>query len=184
MNPHPYQAKKLFAEYGIPVPEGMPAETAEVAHAAAIELGGDLWVVKAQVHAGGRGQAGGVKLAHSSEQVQQYAGEMLGTMLVTRQSGPAGLPVNIVYVEAGSEIERELYLSTLIDREVSKVSFIASAAGGMDIEKVAAETPEQILTVAISPDNGVQDEQAQQLAAGLGLDKKQRGQCVDLMQRL
>ncbi len=184
MNLHEYQSKKLFTEYGIPVPEGIPAETAEAAQAAAMELGGALWVVKAQVHAGGRGKAGGVKLAHSPEQVQQYASEMLGTMLVTHQSGPAGLPVNIVYVEAGSDIERELYLSMLIDREVSKVAFIASAAGGMDIEKVAAETPEQILTVAISPDNGVQDEQAQQLSAGLGLDEKQRRQFVDLMQRL
>ena len=184
MNLHEYQSKKLFTEYGIPVPEGIPAETAEAAQAAAMELGGALWVVKAQVHAGGRGKAGGVKLAHSPEQVQQYASEMLGTMLVTHQSGPAGLPVNIVYVEAGSDIERELYLSMLVDREVSKVAFIASAAGGMEIEKVAAETPEQILTVAISPDNGVQDEQAQQLSAGLGLDEKQRRQFADLMQRL
>lgn len=184
MNLHEYQSKKLFTEYGIPVPEGIPAETAEAAEAAAMELGGALWVVKAQVHAGGRGKAGGVKLAHSPEQVQQYASEMLGTMLVTHQSGPAGLPINIVYVEAGSDIERELYLSMLIDREVSKVAFIASAAGGMDIEQVAAETPEQILTVAISPVNGVQDEQAQQLSAGLGLDQKQSSQFADLMQRL
>jgi len=184
MNLHEYQSKKLFTEYGIPVPEGIPAETAEAAEAAAMELGGALWVVKAQVHAGGRGKAGGVKLAHSPEQVQQYASEMLGTMLVTHQSGPAGLPINIVYVEAGSDIERELYLSMLIDREVSKVAFIASAAGGMDIEQVAAETPEQILTVAISPENGVQDEQAKQLSAGLGLDQKQSSQFADLMQRL
>lgn len=184
MNLHEYQSKKLFTEYGIPVPEGISAETAEAAEAAAMELGGALWVVKAQVHAGGRGKAGGVKFAHSPEQVQQYASEMLGTMLVTHQSGPAGLPINIVYVEAGSDIERELYLSMLIDREVSEVAFIASAAGGMDIEQVAAETPEQILTVAISPENGVQDEQAQQLSAGLGLDQKQSSQFADLMQRL
>ncbi len=184
MNLHEYQSKKLFTEYGIPVPEGIPAETAEAAHAAAMELGGDLWVVKAQVHAGGRGKAGGVKLAHSPEEVQQYAAAMLGTRLVTHQSGPEGLPVNIVYVEAGSDIERELYLSMLIDREVSQVSFIASAAGGMDIEQVAAETPEQILTVAISPDSGVQDEQAQQLSAGLGLNEKQSGQFANLIERL
>ena len=184
MNLHEYQSKKLFTEYGIPVPEGIPAESAAAAHAAAISLGGDLWVVKAQVHAGGRGKAGGVKLAHSPEEVQRYASDMLGTMLVTHQSGPEGLPVNVVYVEAGSDIERELYLSMLVDREVGKVSFIASAAGGMDIEEVAAETPEQILTVAIAPDSGVQDEQARQLSAGLGLDEKQSGQFADLMQRL
>jgi len=184
MNLHEYQSKKLFTEYGIPVPEGIPAETAEAAHAAAIEIGGDLWVVKAQVHAGGRGKAGGVKLAHSAEEVRRYAGEMLGTRLVTHQSGPEGLPINIVYVEAGSDIERELYLSMLIDREVSQVSFIVSAAGGMDIERVAAETPEQILTVAISPQSGVQDQQVQQLSAALGLDDKQSGQFADLAERL
>jgi succinyl-CoA synthetase beta subunit len=144
----------------------------------------ELWVVKAQVHAGGRGKAGGVKLARSPEEVQQFAGEMLGTMLVTHQSGPEGLPINIVYVEAGSDIERELYLSMLVDREVSQVSFIASAAGGMDIEQVAAETPEQILTAAISPLDGVQDEQAQQLSTGLGLNTKQSAQFRELMERL
>ncbi len=184
MNLHEYQAKKLFTEYGIPVPDGIPAETAEAAHAAAMELGGDLWVVKAQVHAGGRGKAGGVKLARSPQEVQQYAGEMLGTRLVTHQSGPEGLPINCVYVEAGSDIERELYLSMLVDREVSKVSFIASAAGGMDIEQVAAETPEQILTVAISPQNGVQDQQALELSAGLDLNEKQSSQFSDLIERL
>ena len=184
MNLHEYQAKKLFTEYGIPVPDGIPAKTAEAAHAAAIELGGDLWVVKAQVHAGGRGKAGGVKLAHSAEEVQQYAGELLGTRLVTHQSGSGGLPVDVVYVEAGSDIERELYLSMLVDREVSRVSLIASAAGGMDIEQVAADTPEQILTLAISPESGVQDEQAHELSAGLGLDDKQSGQFADLIERI
>jgi succinyl-CoA synthetase beta subunit len=184
MNLHEYQSKKLFTEYGIPVPEGIPAETAEAAYAAATELGGDLWVVKAQVHAGGRGKAGGVKLAHSAEEVQQYAAGMLGTMLVTHQSGPEGLPVDVVYVEAGSQIERELYLSMLVDREVSKVSLIASAAGGMDIEQVAAETPEQILTTAIDPEAGLQDAQAGELSAGLGLDEKQSAQFADLIKRM
>ena len=184
MNLHEYQSKKLFTEYGIPVPDGIPAETAEAAHAAAIELGGDLWVVKAQVHAGGRGKAGGVKLARSADEVQQYAGEMLGTRLVTHQSGPDGLPVNQVYVEAGSDIERELYLSMLVDREVSRVALITSAAGGMDIEQVAAETPEQIMTVTISPENGLQDEQAKKLAAGLDLTDGQSGQFADLIERL
>jgi len=184
MNLHEYQSKKLFTEYSIPVPEGIPAETAEAAHAAAMELGGDLWVVKAQVHAGGRGKAGGVKLAHSPDEVQQYAADLLGTMLVTHQSGPEGLPIDQVYVEAGSAIERELYLSMLVDREVSQVALIASAAGGMDIEQVAAETPEQILTAAIAPESGVQDEQLEQLSAGLGLNEKQRGQFADLVKHM
>ena len=173
MNLHEYQAKKLFAEYGIPVPRGIPAETVDTARDAAAELGGELWVVKAQVHAGGRGKAGGVKLAKSVDEVAEFAGDMLGTMLATHQSGPEGLPVNVVYVEAGFDIDRELYLSMLIDRDVSQVSYIASAAGGMDIEQVAAETPEQILTVAVSPDSGLQDEQVRQLAAILGLDVAQ-----------
>ncbi len=184
MNLHEYQSKKLFTEYGIPVPEGIPAETANAARAAALQLGGELWVVKAQVHAGGRGKAGGVKLARTADEVQQFASEMLGTMLVTHQSGPAGLPVNIVYVEAGSDIERELYLSMLVDREVSQVSFIASAAGGMDIEQVAADTPEKILTMAVSPESGVQDEHIKRLSAALGLNETQSVQFADLVQRM
>jgi succinyl-CoA synthetase beta subunit len=184
MNLHEYQSKRLFADYGIPVPQGLPAKTSDEAVKAAEELGGNVWVVKAQVHAGGRGKAGGVKLARSSDEVRRYAGDMLGTQLVTHQSGPEGLPVNVVYVESGSEIERELYLSMLIDREVSKISFIASAAGGMDIEKVAAETPEKIFTVAVSPAAGLQDFQARQLAYGLGLDKAQGKQFADLIRRL
>ena len=184
MNLHEYQSKQLFSEYGISMPEGRIAETPEQAAAATDELGGNLWVVKAQVHAGGRGKAGGVKLARSQDEVRQYASEMLGTQLVTHQTGPEGLPVNIVYVEAGSEIERELYLSMLVDREVSQVSFIASAAGGMDIEKVAEETPERILTVAIAPDLGLQPEQARELADGLGLNESQSRQFADLIGRL
>ena len=184
MNLHEYQSKRLFADYGIPVPKGIPAETPDEAVAAAKELGGELWVVKAQVHAGGRGKAGGVKLARSAEEVREHAERMLGTQLVTHQSGPEGLPVNIVYVEEGSGIDRELYLSMLVDREVNRVAFIASAAGGMDIEKVAQETPEKIFTVAIAPDAGLQDYQARQLAFGLGLDKKQMRQFGDLIKRL
>ena len=184
MNLHEYQSKRLFADYGIPVPKGIPAETPDEAVAAAKELGGELWVVKAQVHAGGRGKAGGVKLARSAEEVREHAQAMLGTQLVTHQSGPEGLPVNIVYVEEGSGIDRELYLSMLVDREVNRVAFIASAAGGMDIEKVAQETPEKIFTVAIAPDAGLQDYQARQLAFGLGLDKKQMRQFGDLIKRL
>ncbi len=181
MNLHEYQSKKLFTEYGIPVPDGIPAETAEAARDAAIELGGELWVVKAQVHAGGRGKAGGVKLARSPEEVLEFASGMLGTMLVTHQSGPEGLPVDVVYVEAGAGIERELYLSMLVDRAVSKVSIIASAAGGMDIEQVAAKTPDKILTEAISPAGGIEDTQVNKLAAGLGFDDKQSAQFANLI---
>jgi succinyl-CoA synthetase beta subunit len=184
MNLHEYQSKRLFADYGIPVPKGIPAETPDEAVAAAKKLGGELWVVKAQVHAGGRGKAGGVKLARSAEEVRQHADGMLGTQLVTHQSGPEGLPVNVVYVEEGSGIDRELYLSMLVDREVNRVAFIASAAGGMDIEKVAAETPEKIFTIAIAPDAGLQDYQARQLAFGLGLNKQQMRQFGDLIKRL
>ena len=184
MNLHEYQSKSLFAAFGIPVPRGIPADTADAAVKAAEELGGDLWVVKAQVHAGGRGKAGGVKLARTLDEVREYADGMLGIQLVTHQSGPEGLPVNIVYIEEGSEIDRELYLSMLVDREVSRVSFIASAAGGMDIEKVAEETPEKIFSVAIAPDAGLQDYQARQLAFGLGLDKKQMRQFGDLIRKL
>ncbi len=184
MNLHEYQSKRLFADYGIPVPKGIPAESADAAAQAAAELGGKLWVVKAQVHAGGRGKAGGVKLARSKDEVREYAAAMLGTRLITHQSGPDGLPVNAVYVEEGSDIERELYLSMLVDREVSRVAFIASAAGGMDIEKVAAETPDKIFSVAVAPDAGLQDYQARQLAFGLELDKPQMRQFGDLVKRL
>ncbi len=184
MNLHEYQSKRLFADYGIPVPRGIAAITAQAAAAAATELGGKLWVVKAQVHAGGRGKAGGVKLAQSVAEVRNYAKAMLGTRLATHQSGPEGLPVNVVYVEEGSDIDRELYLSILVDREVSRVALIASAAGGMDIEKVAAETPEKIFSVAIAPDAGLRDYQARQLAFGLELDKPQMRQFGDLLKRL
>ena len=184
MNLHEYQSKRLFAEYGIPVPRGIPADSPKDAVKAAQELGGDLWVVKAQVHAGGRGKAGGVKLARTLDEVREYTDAMLGTTLVTHQTGPEGLPVNTVYIEQGSDIDRELYLSMLVDREVSRISFIASAAGGMDIEKVAAETPEKIFSVAVSPDAGLQDYQARQLAFGLGLDKQQMRQFGDLIKKM
>ena len=174
----------MFADYGIPVPLGIPAESPSDAVTAAQELGGDLWVVKAQVHAGGRGKAGGVKLARSLDEVREYTDKMLGTILVTHQTGPEGLPVNTVYVEQGSDIDRELYLSMLVDREVSQISFIASAAGGMDIEKVAAETPERIFSVSIAPDAGLQDYQARQLAFGLELDKQQMRQFGDLIKKM
>jgi succinyl-CoA synthetase beta subunit len=184
MNLHEYQSKRLFADYGIPVPRGIPADSPKAAVKAAQELGGDLWVVKAQVHAGGRGKAGGVKLARTLDEVSNYTEEMLGSILVTHQTGPEGLPVNTVYVEQGSDIDRELYLSMLVDRELSRISFIASAAGGMDIEKVAAETPEKIFSVAVAPDAGLQDYQARQLAFGLELDKAQMRQFGDLIKKM
>ena len=184
MNLHEYQSKRLFADYGIPVPRGIPADSPKAAVKAAQELGGDLWVVKAQVHAGGRGKAGGVKLARTLDEVRDYTDQMLGSTLVTHQTGPEGLPVNTVYIEQGSDIDRELYLSMLVDREVSRISFIASAAGGMDIEKVAAETPEKIFSVSVAPDAGLQDYQARQLAFGLELDKAQMRQFGDLIKKM
>ena len=184
MNLHEYQSKRLFADYGIPVPAGMPATTPEQAAEAAGKLGGERWVVKAQVHAGGRGKAGGVKLATGVAEVRDHARAMLGTRLVTPQSGSQGLPVNTVYVEAGSDIGRELYLSLLLDREASRIAVIASASGGMDIERVAEDTPEKILSVTISPDAGLMPYQARQLAFGLELDQAQVRQFVTLIDKL
>jgi succinyl-CoA synthetase beta subunit len=184
MNLHEYQSKRLFADYGIVVPKGIPADSAAAAVAAAEELGGELWVVKAQAHTGGRGKAGGVKLAKNLDEVREFAEEMLGMTLVTYQTGPEGLPVNIVYIEEGSQIDRELYLSILVDREVSRISFIASAAGGMDIEQVAAETPEKIFSVAVAPDAGLQDYQVRQLGFGLELNKQQMREFGDMVKKL
>ena len=184
MNLHEYQSKALFAEFGIPVPEGHAAATPDEAVAAAERLGGERWVVKAQVHAGGRGKAGGVKLAQSVDEVAGYAAALLGTRLVTRQSGAAGLPVDTVYVEAASGIQRELYLSALVDRSRERVVIMASAAGGVDIEEVAAATPEKILTVAINPATGVSAYQSRRLGFGLGLDMNRIRELGDLLQKL
>ena len=184
MNLHEYQSKALFAEFGIPVPRGRAAATAAAAADAARELGGDRWVVKAQVHAGGRGKAGGVKLANSVEEAAAHAEAMLGSRLVTRQSGHAGLPVETVYVEAASSIQRELYMSALVDRARERVVVMASAAGGMDIEEVAASTPEKILTVAIHPAVGVSPHQCRRLGFGLGLGKGQVQELGDIIGRL
>jgi len=184
MNLHEYQAKQLFAEYGIPVSRGVPARSADDAAKAAEEIGGSTWVVKAQVHAGGRGKAGGVKVVDSPAKVREAAANMLGQRLVTHQTDAEGLPISIVYVEAGSSIERELYLSLLVDRSQERIVVMASAAGGMDIEEVAAKTPEQILTVAVHPAAGLQGYQARQIAFGLGLEGKQIGEFTKLLQNL
>jgi succinyl-CoA synthetase beta subunit len=169
MNLHEYQAKEIFRTYGIPVPAGRVAASADEAAAAASALGGAVWVVKAQVHAGGRGKAGGVKLARETEAVRTAAAAMLGTRLKTQQTGPEGLPVERVYVESGSDIEREIYLSLTLNREKGRIALIASSAGGMDIEEVAEKTPEKILTVTVHPAAGLQPYQARQVAFGLGL---------------
>ena len=173
MNLHEYQAKQLFAAYGIPVPSGRAAKTPEEAVTAAQAVGGSLWVVKAQVHAGGRGKAGGVKLARDLDAVRAAAEAMLGTRLATKQTGPEGLPVEKVYVEAGSEIAREIYLSLTLNREKGRIALIASSAGGMEIEEVAEKTPEQILSVTVHPAAGLQPHQARELAFGLGLAAEQ-----------
>jgi succinyl-CoA synthetase beta subunit len=173
MNLHEYQAKKILASYGVPVPAGRVADSADEALAAAQALGGRLWVVKAQVHAGGRGKAGGVKLAHTPAEVRTAAAQMFGQRLVTKQTGPAGLPIERVYVETGSDIERELYLSLTLNRERGRISVVASAAGGMDIEQVAEQTPERILSVTIHPATGLQPFQCKQLGFGLELKSKQ-----------
>jgi succinyl-CoA synthetase beta subunit len=184
LNLHEYQSKSLFAEYGIAVPEGRVATSPREAREAAQTLGGELWVVKAQVHAGGRGKAGGVKLARTLDEVEGFAKEMLGNRLVTHQSGADGLPINQVYVESGSEIDRELYLSMLVDRSAERVAVMASAAGGMDIEEVAEKTPEKIFTVDIHPAAGLQDYQARKIAFGLGLDKPQMGAFGRILKQL
>jgi len=176
MNLHEYQAKDVFRTYGIPVPAGRVAASAEEAVEAARALGGGVWVVKAQVHAGGRGKAGGVKLARDLGGVRAEAQGMLGRRLVTHQTGPEGLPVEKVYVEVGSEIEREVYLSLTLNRDKGRIALIASAAGGMEIEEVAAQTPEKILAVNIHPAAGLQPYQCRILAFGLGLQGEQIGE--------
>ncbi|ROR34699.1 ADP-forming succinate--CoA ligase subunit beta [Inmirania thermothiophila] len=181
MNLHEYQSKQLFARYGIPVPEGRPARTAAEAEAAARELGGGRWVVKAQVHAGGRGKAGGVKLVDSPEAVREAADALLGTRLVTKQSGAEGLPIHVVLVEKANPPAQELYLSALVDRSRRRIVFVGSAAGGMDIEEVAATSPEKILTAAIDPAAGFQPYQGRRMAFAMGLDGRQAGQLVRIM---
>jgi succinyl-CoA synthetase beta subunit len=184
MNLHEYQAKSLFAEYGIPVPEGKPATSVEEATSAAAALGGDRWVVKAQAHTGGRGKAGGVKLVNGLDELKQATEAMLGSTLVTHQTGAEGLPVNQVLIESLTDIQRELYLSLLVDRASKRITVMASAAGGMDIEAVAAETPEKILTETISPAAGYQAYTGRNLAFALGLEGQQIRRFVALLGHL
>jgi succinyl-CoA synthetase beta subunit len=173
VNLHEFQSKKLFAGYGIPVPIGYAVETAGEARAVAEELGGQRWVVKAQAHTGGRGKAGGVVLVDDLEKVESEAERMMSERIVTRQTGAGGLPVSYILVETPTDIGEELYLSALVDRATRRVLIMASRAGGMNIEEVAEETPEKIITTLIDPAAGVQPYQARRLGFALGFDKDQ-----------
>ena len=184
MNLHEYQAKRLFADYGLPVLAGTPAITVEEAVASARAIGGQAWLVKAQVHAGGRGKAGGVKFAKSLDDVKAAAQALLGTQLVTKQSGPGGQPVNCVLIDSAAQIAHELYLSAVVDRASKRVTFMASRAGGMDIEEVAATTPEQIFTVQVDPVLGLQDYQSRRLGFALELNDAQRKQLATILKGL
>ena len=184
MNIHEYQAKAVLKGFGVSVPQGGIAFSPDEAVRHAESLGGPVWVVKAQIHAGGRGKGGGVKVVKSVDDVRAEADHMLGMTLITHQTGPEGKEVGRVYIEEGSEIERELYLSILVDRATSKVSFIASTEGGMDIEEVAAETPEKILTVGVDPIAGMTDANGQEIASALELTGNQVDQCVTLVKNL
>lgn len=181
MNFHEYQAKALFADYGIPVPAGIVAATADEAVEAAKQLGGDMWVVKAQVHAGGRGKAGGVKLARSLDEVREEASRMLAMKISTYQTGGLALPVDTVLIAEAVDIEQELYLSALVDRANRCITFMGSAAGGVDIEQVASETPEKIVTVNVDNTAGLQPFQARQMGFGMGLSAAQVKQLGKIM---
>ncbi len=184
MNLHEYQGKQLFAEYGLPVSKGFAASTPEEARAAAERIGGDVWVVKAQVHAGGRGKAGGVKLVKSLDDVEAFARAQLGTRLVTYQTDAKGQPVSKILVESCTDIARELYLGAVVDRATRRIVFMASTEGGVDIEKIAHDTPEKILTAAIDPLVGPQAYQGRELAYQLGLSAEQVKQFVKIFMGL
>jgi len=184
MHLHEFQSKQLLAGFDVPVPRGIPVTTPKEALKAAQDLNGEAWMVKAQAHTGGRGKAGGVLLAQSLERVEQEAQRLLGSVLVTRQSGPAGMPVHTLLIEEPTAIERELYMSLLVDRASRRILFMASRAGGMDIEEVAASTPEQILTTLVDPAAGLQPWQCRRMAFGLGLEGGQIRQLQKIMQGL
>ncbi|MFQ5626842.1 MAG: ADP-forming succinate--CoA ligase subunit beta, partial [Methyloligellaceae bacterium] len=184
MNIHEYQAKAVLKEFGAAVPKGGVAFKPEEALKAAEQLGGAVWVVKAQIHAGGRGKGGGVKVVKSLDEVRDEADKMLGMTLVTHQTGEGGKQVGRIYIEQGCDIDRELYLSALVDRATSRVAFIASTEGGVDIEEVAAKTPEKILTMSIDPAAGFSGFHGRKIAFALGLKGDQVKQCVKLIATL
>jgi succinyl-CoA synthetase beta subunit len=184
MKIHEYQGKEILAKFGVPVPRGIPAYTVQEAVEAAQKLGGPVWVVKAQIHAGGRGKGGGVKVAKSIEDVKKLAGEILGMQLKTHQTGPEGQKVRRLYIEDGADINKEYYVSAVTDRATQKVAFIASSEGGMDIEEVAHSTPEKIITVYADPKEGLTDAQAKQIADGIGMPADSTAQTVDILKKL
>jgi succinyl-CoA synthetase beta subunit len=181
MNIHEYQAKAVLAKFGVPVAHGLPAFTVDEAVRAAKELGGPVWVVKAQIHAGGRGKAGGVKVVKSIEDVEKEAKRILHSTLVTPQTGSKGKVVNRIYVEEGSAIEKEFYLSMLVDRESSRIAIVASTEGGMDIEKVAHDTPDKIVTITIDPVANICPHHVRRLSRALGLDADLQKQMSPLL---
>jgi succinyl-CoA synthetase beta subunit len=184
MKIHEYQGKEILARFGIPVPRGYPAFSVREATEAAQKLGGSVWVVKAQIHAGGRGKGGGVKLARSEAEVAQLAGQILGMQLVTHQTGPHGQKVRRLLIEEGADIRKEYYLAVLTDRATQNVAMMASSEGGMDIEQVAHDTPEKIVRVFVDPLEGLRDDAARELATGIGIPKETVPQAVDVFKRL
>ena len=184
MKIHEYQGKEILRKFGVPVPRGIAAFTVQEAVEAAQKLGGPVWVVKAQIHAGGRGKGGGVKLARSIDEVKTLAGEILGMQLVTHQTGPEGQKVRRLLIEDGADIKKEYYVSVVTDRATQRVALMASSEGGMDIEEVAHATPEKILKVFVDPATGLTDAQATELANGIGVPEGSVAQCVDVLQKL
>ncbi len=184
MKIHEYQGKEVLRQFGVPVPRGYPAFAVQEAVEAAQKLGGKVWVVKAQIHAGGRGKGGGVKLARSMDELKQLAGEILGMQLKTHQTGPDGQKVRRLLIEEGADIKKEYYVAALTDRATQKVAMMASSEGGMDIEEVAHSTPEKIIKVFVDPAAGLTDAQAQELATGIGVPEASRAQAVDVFKKL
>jgi len=184
MKIHEYQAKEILRQFGVPVPRGIPAFTVQEAVEAAQKLGGPVWVVKAQIHAGGRGKGGGVKLGRSLDDVKSLSEQILGMQLITHQTGPEGQKVRRLYIEDGADIKKELYISLVTDRGTQKVAFIASSEGGMDIEEVAHSTPEKIITEYIDPLTGITADQSRKIAAAIGLEGASVDQAVDLFAKL
>jgi succinyl-CoA synthetase beta subunit len=179
MKIHEYQGKQLLKKFGVAVPRGVFCQSVDEAVKAAESLGGNLWVVKAQIHAGGRGKGGGVKVAKSLDEVREFAGQILGMQLVTHQTGPVGQKVRRLLIEEGADIRKEYYVAALTDRTTQTVAIMASSEGGMDIEKVAHDTPEKILKVFVDPEEGLSAKQAAELATGIGVPAavgRQRGQ--------